>query len=135
MIGGYLSIMGIEGKGRYNGTPVEEVLPVHFLPHDNRVEHPEGLEISIDADRHEILKGMPEKITGLLGYNRAIAKEGYKVIAEVGDDPFITLGEFGTGRSVAFAGDCAPHWSSPEFSESEEYKLLWRNIVKWLAKK
>ena len=133
MIGGYLSCMGIEGKGRYNDTPVEEVLPVNFLKYDDRVEHPEGLEIHLDPAAHEIFDGMPDKITGILGYNRAIPKEGCKVLAKIGEDPFIAIGEFGKGRSLAYTTDCAPHWSSEEFCETPAYRLLWQNIVKWLA--
>ncbi|MGP8312297.1 glutamine amidotransferase [Enterocloster aldenensis] len=133
MIGGYLSFMGIEGKGRYNDTPVEDIMPVRFLKHDDRVEHPEGLEISIDASLHEILEGMPEKITGILGYNRAIPKESCQVIAYVDKDPFIAVGEFGKGRSVAYTTDCAPHWSAAEFCGTDSYRRLWRNIVMWLC--
>ena len=133
MVGGYLSFMGIEGKGRYNDTPVEEVLPVNFLKYDDRVEKPSSIDIQIDPSAHPIFNGMPDKISGIFGYNRAIAKEGCQVIAKAGDDPFITLGEFGQGRSVAYATDCAPHWSSVEFCETPAYKILWQNIVKWLA--
>jgi len=135
MIGGYLSFMGIEGKGRYWKTPVEEVLPVNFLPHDDRVERPEGLEVVIQPSNHEILSGLPGKITGILGYNRALAKPDCQVLIKVGEDPFLTIGEFGKGRSAAYATDCAPHWSSQAFCESEAYRRLWRNLVKWLVKK
>ena len=133
MIGGYLSFMGIEGKGRYCGSPVEEVLPVRFLPHDDRQEHPEGIEVEIDSSRHPILNGVPERLSGILGYNRAIAKEGCDVLASVEGDPFIAAGEFGKGRSIAYATDCAPHWSSAEFCSSEGYKTLFQNMVRWLA--
>lgn len=43
MAGGYLSFMGIEGKGKYYGSVLEEVLPVNFQNCDDRMEHPEGL--------------------------------------------------------------------------------------------
>ena len=135
MIGGYLSFMGIEGKGCYNHTPVEEILPVDFLDHDDREEHPEGLEVSLDPSSHEIFSGLPKKLSGILGYNRAILKDGCRAIARIENDPFIAIGEFGEGRSMAFATDCAPHWCSEELCESPAYAILWQNIVKWLAGK
>ncbi len=43
MVGGYLTFQGIEGKGRYAGSPVEDALPVLISPFDDRVERPEGV--------------------------------------------------------------------------------------------
>ncbi len=135
MIGGYLSFMGIEGKGRYNGTPVEKVLPVDFLTYDDRAEHPEGVKVRIDTASHEIFKGMSGMVEGILGYNKAVAKPECKILASFDDGtPFIVVGEFGKGRSIAYATDCAPHWASPEFCESDNYKILWQNMVRWLAR-
>ena len=102
MIGGYLSFSGIEGKGKYHDSYVEKVLPVDFLPYDDRMEHPEGIEVRLDTDAHEILKGVPEKICGLLGYNKAIAKKDALVLAEFEGDPILAVSEFGKGRSIAF---------------------------------
>ena len=135
MAGGYLSFMGIEGKGKYYGSALEKVLPVDFQSCDDRMEHPEGLEVQIDPSSHPIFQGLPEKLSGILGYNRAKAKEGCRVLATIEDDPFLVIGEFGKGRSIAYATDIAPHWASPEFCESEAYAVLWQNMVRWLAKK
>lgn len=134
MAGGYMSYMGIEGKGRWNDTPVEEVLPITFFPHDDRAEHPESLSVEIDTGRHEIFNGMPPLLNGILGYNRAVAKPCAEVAATIEGDPFIALGSFGKGRSIAFATDCAPHWCSIELCESPAYTQLWQNMVRWLAR-
>lgn len=40
--GGYYPFGGINGAARYHQTRVESVLPVNILPHDNRIEIPEG---------------------------------------------------------------------------------------------
>ena len=136
MIGGYLSFMGIEGKGRYNGTPIEEVLPINFLTYDDRQEHPEGITVSIDPASHEIFRGTDGVFSGILGYNKAVAKPDCNVIAAFENgDPYIALGQFGKGRSIASTTDCAPHWSSPDFCQSENYRTLWQNMVKWLAQR
>ena len=43
MIGGYLTFQGIQAKGNYKGSPVEDVLPVEFFPYDDRCERPQGV--------------------------------------------------------------------------------------------
>lgn len=133
MAGGYMSFMGIEGKGKYHDSILEQVLPVNFQCCDDRMEHPEGLEVSIDPDSHPIFHGLPEKLEGILGYNKASAKPGAQVLASIEGDPFLAVGTFGKGRSIAYATDIAPHWASPEFCESAAYAVLWRNMVRWLA--
>lgn len=135
MVGGYLSFMGIEGKGKYFQSPVEDVLPVRFLCHDDRQEHPEGIDIRVKQGEHPVLNGMSPLISGVLGYNRAIAKPEAEVLLKFKDDPILALGSFGRGRSAAYAVDCAPHWSPPEFSDSEDYRIFWRNLVRWLSNK
>ncbi|MDO4276865.1 MAG: glutamine amidotransferase [Eubacteriales bacterium] len=135
MVGGYLSFMGIEGKGKYYQSPVEEVLPVNFLCHDDRQEHPEGIDIRVKHEKHPVISGISPLITGILGYNRATAKPEADVLLSYEGDPILALGSFGQGRSAAYATDCAPHWSSPEFSDSEDYRTLWRNLIRWLAKR
>lgn len=133
MCGGYLSFMGIEGKGKYHGSLLEEVLPVNFLSGDDRMEHPEGLRVPVDPSAHPILRGLPDSLDGILGYNRALPKDGCSVLAAVEGDPFLTIGTFGKGRSAALATDLAPHWASPAFCESPAYKILWQNLVLWLS--
>lgn len=134
MVGGYMSFMGIDGKGRYHQTPVEEVLPVEFQPFDDRQEHPEGIEIAVPVSDHPILQDLPERLTGILGYNRAIAKKSADVLLSYENDPILAVGTYGTGRCAAYATDCAPHWSSPEFSDSDAYRSLWKNMVLWLSR-
>lgn len=134
MAGGYLSFSGIEGKGHYHETALEDAMPVEFLPYDDRREHPEGLTVSIDPDSHPIFSGMPKEISGILGYNKAIPREDSQTVASFANgDPFIVVREYGKGRTIAYTTDCAPHWSSPEFCQSEAYRILWQNMVRWMA--
>lgn len=134
MVGGYMSFMGIEGKAFYKDTIMEEILPVNLLERDDRVEIPEGVNIHVDPDSHPILSGLPTEWPNIFGYNRLIAKKEATVVVKNGKDPIIVLGSFGNGRTLAFATDCAPHWASLEFCESECYKRLWKNITGWLTK-
>lgn len=135
MVGGYLSFMGMEGKGRYDSTPIEEALPVDFLPHDDRMELPQGVSFKVDTGIHDIFEGLTSDMPMVFGYNRARLKPGASAVLEYKGDPIISLMEYESGRSMGYAMDCGPHWCSVEFCESAYYKKLWRNIVKWLAKK
>lgn len=134
MIGGYMTFSGIDGKGKWHDTPVQEVLPVEVMAVDDRMEHCEGVAPVIVAE-HEALKGIPNQFPEVLGYNKTIAKEGAFVAAEVDGDPFIAFGEYGQGRSAVCTTDCAPHWAPPEFCEWEYYNKMWQGIVGWLTKK
>ncbi|MEV4420091.1 glutamine amidotransferase [Patulibacter sp. NPDC049589] len=133
MIGGYLSFAGIDGRARYGASPLADVLPVRMLDHDDRVEIPEGASPCVVASDHGAIAGTHGEWPILLGYNRLVAKGDASVIVQVGEDPLITVGEFGLGRSVAFASDCAPHWAPPAFVSWSQYPQLWASIVRWAA--
>jgi uncharacterized membrane protein len=133
MIGGYLTFQGIDAKGRYAGSPVEEALPVTLLTVDDRVEAPEGVEPRVSKPDHPIVAGLPQTWPRLLGYNRLTARDRAEVIATAGSDPLIVAGNFGKGRAVAFASDCGPHWAPPEFVEWDGYAQLWQQLVAWVT--
>ena len=134
MIGGYMSFTGIDAKTRYGETAVKDILRVELLKYDDRVERPEGVVPKVSTI-HEIFEGIDEEFPFFLGYNRTVADSlKGEVIATISDDPFIAVGKFGKGKSVAFTSDCAPHWGSKEFVEWKYYDKLWQNIIKWLIK-
>lgn len=132
MIGGYLTFQGIEAKGAYAGTAVEEVLPITFHRHDDRHENPQGVAPSVLDASHPVMTGL-EAWPNFLGYNRSIAREDATVLAMIAEDPFIAVREVGAGRSAIFASDCGPHWGPPEFLAWKGYATLWNNVVAWLA--
>ena len=131
MIGGYMTFMGIEGKGRYHGTVIEEILPVTMMQTDDRREHPEG--ITVTACQDPLTEGLPSPWPYLLGYNKLTAKDGARVLAQFEGDPILTLGTYGNGRTFAWASDCAPHWMPAAFCESELNKELWRRVLTWVV--
>jgi uncharacterized membrane protein len=133
MIGGYLSFAGIDAKARYHGTPVEAALPVTISALDDRAERPEGAWPAVTQPDHPVLDGVPGDWPALLGYNQVTAKPGAQVLASCGPDPLLTVGNFGAGRSAAFASDCAPHWCPPAFMDWPGYDPLWANLVRWLG--
>ncbi len=133
MVGGYLTFQGIEAKAQYAGTAVEDCLPVTLLRHDDRVECPQGVVPGVVAPDHPLAAGLGEVWPSLLGYNRIIAKSEATVVAVVGEDPLLVAGSYGTGRGVAFASDCGPHWAPPGFVDWPGYNRLWAQIVGWAA--
>lgn len=135
MIGGYMTFSGIEGKANYKGTVIEEILPVSLLPYDDRVEVPEGADLTCDPGAHPVLEPLPEQWPFILGYNRVMAKPESQVIVSYRGDPIITLGNAGKGRAMAYAPDCTPHWAPPEMYQWEYYGVLWDRLLKWLAGK
>lgn len=133
MIGGYMSFAGYEGKANYRNTPIAEVLPVMIDGADDRIEVPEGFHPEPVVSSHPILNGIPADWPVLLGYNRFQAKQDGEVLMRHGDDPFLVIGSYGQGRTLAYASDCAPHWGSPQFVDWEGYTPFWRQLVNWLG--
>jgi uncharacterized membrane protein len=133
MCGGFMTFAGIDGKARYHGTPIESALPVEISPVDDRVENPaDNLPAVIDLG-HPITRGLPTVWPGVLGYNRLVAKAGASVLMTVNGDPFVVAGEYGRGRSLAYAGDIGPHWGPRELVTSDAYTQFWARAVGWLC--
>ena len=135
MIGGYLTFQGIQARGAYKRTAMEEILPVNLLEGDDRVERCEGIAPYVVEPNHPVMTGLPETWPQVLGYNRLLPKEGSQVLAKVHDDPLVVLGTYGEGRTCAYATDCAPHWSPEAFCNWEGYPILWGNLLNWLTEK
>ncbi|MDB5587979.1 MAG: cytoplasmic protein [Devosia sp.] len=133
MVGGYLTFQGIEAKGQYAGTAIEEALPVTLFHRDDRIECPQGVAPRVVDATHPIVAGLEGDWPVLLGYNQLAAKPDTALVAIVGDDPLIVAAGFGKGRAVAFASDCGPHWAPPPFVEWSGYDKLWAQIVGWAA--
>ncbi|MGO5052920.1 glutamine amidotransferase [Lachnospiraceae bacterium LCP25S3_G4] len=131
MVGGYLTFSGVDAKGKWHDTAVQEVLPVEVLTVDDRIEHCEGVKPVTVLD-HEVLKDIKGEWPDILGYNKTVAKPEAIVPVLVEDHPFIALGEYGKGKSAVFTSDCAPHWAPPEFCNWEYYNKIWQGILKWM---
>ncbi|WP_102224804.1 glutamine amidotransferase [Acidimangrovimonas sediminis] len=140
MIGGYLTFQGIDGKGRWARTPVEQVLPVTCLPHDDRIEVPNGFSAELTGpEGHPLGEGLSGEWPLLLGANEIVPKPGAEVIArlpeEEGGHPLLACGTYGEGRSIAWASDVGPHWVPQTFIDWPGYQQLWLNCLRWLSAK
>ncbi|MGY4690895.1 glutamine amidotransferase [Salibacterium sp. K-3] len=136
MVGGYLSFQGIEAKGKFRGTVIEEILPVTLEIGDDRVETPEGKYPAVQNSAHPVLKGIPSSWPHFLGYNKLTADQNSDVLLSIGEarDPFVVTGTYHNGRTLAFASDMAPHWGPPAFVEWDHYETFWQQAVHWLAR-
>lgn len=135
MVGGYLTFAGIEGKGRWHGTPVEDVLPVFVNVNDDRIERPEGARPELAAPDHPAAPQFVGPWPDLLGYNRVSPKPDATIVATVGGDPLIVVRVAGAGRTAVFTSDCAPHWAPPEFLAWPGYAPLWAQLVGWITER
>lgn len=134
MVGGYLTFQGIDAKGQYAGTAIEDILPVTLSRFDDRVETPQGVTPKV-ALSHDTVAKINGDWPDMLGYNRVTPKDGGNVVVNVGEDPLLVTGTYGQGRTVAFTSDCGPHWAPPPFVEWDGYAPLWQGIVDWAAGK
>jgi uncharacterized membrane protein len=138
MAGGYFSFQGIDGRARWRRTPVEAALPVTCLPHDDRIEVPEGFQPEI-LRTHPILDGIPDDWPLLLGANEVVARDTpqtetlARLPPEEGGHPLLVAGSYGRGRSVAWMSDIGPHWVPDSFVRWPGYSRLWRNILGWVT--
>jgi uncharacterized membrane protein len=132
MIGGYLTFQGIQAKGNYHGSPVEDVLPVLLDAGDDRRECPQGIAAQIVNPAHPVVAGLADW-PHFLGYNRAALRPDAVLVASFGDDPLIAVRQVGRGRTGVFSSDCGPHWGPPAFVSWPGYPRLWLNLVHWLA--
>ncbi len=133
MCGGYYSFAGINAGAFYHRTPVEEALPVSISPYDDRVETPEGVTAEVLEPEHPILAGVSGEWPVLLGYNRVHPSPGATVLVRVGDDPLLAVGGHGSGRTLVWTSDIAPHWCPERFTEWEGYGRIWAQAAEWLA--
>jgi uncharacterized membrane protein len=135
MIGGYMSFSGIGGRARYGASPIADLLPVALSETDDRIEVPEGFVATVVSPDHPALAGVPTTWPSLLGYNRFRATDGSSELVRRGADPILVVGDFGAGRTAAFASDLAPHWAPPEFVDWEGYPTLWLSLLAWLGRR
>lgn len=135
MIGGWLSFAGIQGKGMYGGTKVEELLPVTCMPRgaDDRMEITQGYAMQLDDPDHPIVKGIDwDSPYMFLGYNKVYLKEDAHLVASYNGDVQIATRQVGKGRSCVFTSDVGPHWAG-NFLEHPDYAKFWQQIARWTA--
>ncbi len=133
MCGGYLSFSGFGAAAKYYRTPIEDILPVNIYTYDDRVETPEGSVPKIINNKHPILNGIDPIWPALLGYQELKLKESAILIAELNNNPLLSVQDYFSGRSVAWSTDIGPHWCPSTFLNWKFYGRLWHQIIQWSA--
>jgi uncharacterized membrane protein len=134
MIGGYLSFSGFQARAAFQRTAIVDVLPVHLLEGDDRVEGPAGLLATVIEPEHSALGGAGKSWPAVLGYNKTILKDGSTLLASINGDPLVAVAEVGAGRSAVFTSDCSPHWAPLSFCEEwPGYTALFNGLAAWLT--
>jgi uncharacterized membrane protein len=153
MTGGYSSF----GPGGYEGTAVEEILPVAVGPRTIGQETtPFVLKLTPEGLNHPIFTGTrdffatqadapKEKLPYLKGCNiLGRPKPGASVLAvhpersgPNGPLPVLVVQPYGKGRSAAFAADTTYQWYLPYRAMGREspYTRFWGQMIRWLASK
>jgi uncharacterized membrane protein len=133
MLGGYLSFHGISGRANYAGTAVEEILPITMEWGDDRAERPDGVYPEVIAPDHPLVSALDDPWPDFLGHNPFETDDDAEELVRIDEDPLLFVGSHDSGRSAAFASDCAPHRGPMEFVEWDGYPQLWADSVRWLA--
>jgi len=131
--GGWMTFQGYQGVGNWQGTPVEDVLPVKIQPiYDDRVERPEGAPVSIIDSQHSITSEITsEGLPNVYGYNHTgKLQPNSQTLATVDGHPLLGIREIDEGRSVVYASDPGPKWGI-ELADWELYSEFWNQIITW----
>jgi uncharacterized membrane protein len=148
MLGGQASF----GRGHYRETPLADVLPIEI----DRLEGADFREEEVD--RLFFLKGplkmtptVPHAVTRLVAgaenaevwqhlpplawankFAGAKQSPGTRVLLESPEGaPLLVSGEYGKGRTLAFAGESTFRWPLAGFAK--EHNRFWRQIILWLV--
>lgn len=158
MVGGYHSF----GPGGFRDNPLGDVLPIDIGPAQRQqFGEPPRPDVNLAGpvrmrpaaplgQRHPIMQiGGASSASGdaaetwaalpsLDGANliaRSELKRNAQVLAEADDPqrhPLLVAGQWGDGRTLAFAGDSTWRW--PMLGFGEAHRRFWRQCVLWLAK-
>ncbi len=133
-LGGWLSFNGEMGKGGWGRTGLQSVLPVTCLDIEDLRESTEGFVGQAVAPEHPAFAGVDvSKMPPILGYNIVKPRDGCEVVAawkETGD-PMLAVGQFDSGRVIAYTSDPAPHWGC-NFVYWDQYDAFWTAALDWL---
>src|SRR6185436_2839917 len=151
--GGFLMLGGAESfqQGKYNRTPVGDMLPV-YLDQPANEQPPGELRLNLtregwlqpwarlrnnEADERRRLDDVPP--FGVLNQVRGI-KPGAIPVATLSDartptvtQPAIVVQRFGNGRTAAVLAGDLWHWGLKDEANHKDLDKAWRQLVRWLV--
>jgi uncharacterized membrane protein len=151
--GGSFAMIGgpfFSDEGRYQGTAIEEILPVRFIEkEDYRREAPWRVGLSRTGKDHPITRLSPDEaynlnlwqeMPSLDGINLLVPKNSGTILLEGGDgtsQPILTVGHYGSGRVLVLATDYSWKWYMGMVAKGKDnwpYLRLIERMVRWLTK-
>ncbi|MDK1032547.1 MAG: glutamine amidotransferase, partial [Planctomycetia bacterium] len=150
MLGGQTSF----GPGGYQGTPIEEILPVQVGPRSIGQEMSLFvMKLTAEGANHLIFSGVQKFFQGGLAEGTkplltgcvvlGAPKPGASILAvhperkgpAGGNLIVLAVHQYGDGRTAAFAGDTTWRWDIPlkALGRESPYVKFWGQMVRWLA--
>ena len=135
MIGGYLTFSGVDAKGKWHDTAVQEVLPVEVLTVDDRKEHCDGISPVVVKD-HVSLKEYRRNGQMCWDITKSIPKPEAEVAVMIGDDPLVAFSEYGKGKMCRiYVGLRAALGAAGAFAKLGRIReKIWKGIMDWLTR-
>jgi uncharacterized membrane protein len=142
---------GSFGRGHWRGTKIGEALPIAISSVDSADFSGPKLEelfikgpamipvgshaitrLSGDADNAAIWSRLPP-LAWANRFSGIKQESGVRILLESQrGEPLLVSGEYGAGRTLAFAGDSTYRW--PLLGFGREHNRFWRQIILWLVK-
>jgi uncharacterized membrane protein len=155
--GGFLMLGGSSSfaAGRYQNTPIEEILPVwleregqaasldsyqsqlevRYSLTDHGMRHPALHLAENDKENMNLWQEMPE----LNDWNRIAApKPGAVVLARSGgaqenNPPLLAFHRYGRGQGLALLTGSTWRWQMLQDHQNQTHETFWRQLLRWLA--
>lgn len=125
------------GKGRFQGTAIEKVLPVTIESKWDWKKFDEPQKIEITSEVPELTKGLELKSSlYTLWYTFAKPRKGAKVVLQADGVPILVVNEVGKGRSAAILALPCGQWNGKKtpFWDSEDWTKIMKKLIIWLSK-
>jgi uncharacterized membrane protein len=149
MLGGNASF----GRGHYRGTKIGDALPIQIDPIEGAPFSGPDLDLFFLPGPLQMIPTTPHPITRLTSdaenaaawarlpklawANKFLAPKespGVKVLlASPQGAPLLVSGEYGGGRTLAFAGESTFRWPLAGFAR--EHNRFWRQVILWLVRR
>lgn len=147
MLGGRNSFSG----GRYENTPLADVLPVQLSPEDRiPIIGKIQLEVTDYGRTHPLMRFSPDAgknvkqwsdLPPLNDFNKTVdAKVGAVVLARGkpeqrgnGNPILLAYQRYGRGRSMAFTSGSSWRWQMEMDHEDKSYETFWKQLLRWLV--
>ncbi|MGB2824372.1 MAG: glutamine amidotransferase [Phycisphaerae bacterium] len=146
--GGFLMLGGVNSfnLGKYQGTPIADMLPVILPAASVGYRHIEfNVRLTKTGEGHSIMRQSPNVVLNRDIWSKAPTLVGYNPIpqtkplaqvlaAEVKTGaPILGIQNYGAGKTAAFVTGGSWHWRMAVPLENELHEKFWKQLIRWLA--